>query len=201
MKKYAFIIFLLTSSLFAYPRCSSDLAPAVQAIYRFPEGRQLLETVEKEGPLHIYTDRFNSHSNAMWVGCDRSIVINANNRRPYGENLRSILFELHNAKTDKTFEYYDGLAERGEISRTEYVNTIEWLEYKNARDTAHLIHKAIQQGFFPKECYWPIASDFHTHLEMQKYSGHSAQIAAIYDAITHSSYYGSNRQTVQNSRS
>ncbi|MCH9626512.1 MAG: hypothetical protein S4CHLAM2_01340 [Chlamydiales bacterium] len=201
MRKYILIICLLTSSLSAYPRCSSDLAPAVQAIYRFPEGRQLLEQVEKEGPLRVYMDRFNSQSGAMWVGCDRSIVINANHKRSYGEKLRSILFELHNAKTDKTFEYYDQRAERGEISRAEYIETIEWLEYQNARNTADLICKAIQQGYFPRESYWPIASDFHAHLEMQKYSGHSAQIAAIYDAITHSREYGSTCQTIQNSRS
>ncbi len=190
MKKYLIVPFLLFSSLFAYPHCSPQLEPALQAIYRFPEGKKLIDEVEADGPFSIHWARFKSNSHAMWVTDDRAIVINAHSRRPYGEVLRSIFFELHNAKMNKEFERLDWLAENHRISKNDYVESTERIEHQNACQVAALINKAIQQGYFPPDSRWHIPPDFETHYMIQKEAGHSAKIAALYDSLTRSRYYG-----------
>ncbi len=185
MKKYLLILFLLFSSLFAYPRCSTDLASALHAVYHFPEGRELLAQTEAEGPIQIYRAPFNSNSHAMWIGINRAIVINANSFRSFGEIVRSILFELHNAKTNSEFAYLDRLAHNRRISKSDYVKAVERLEHKNAYNTSRLIDRAISFGYFPSDAFWPIPSDFQAHYQVQKQAGHSRKIADTYDSLSH----------------
>jgi hypothetical protein len=193
MKKYLVVPFLLFSSLFAYPRCSPQLEPALQAIYRFPEGKKLIEEVEADGPISIHWARFPANSHAMWVSDDRAIVINANINRPFGEVIRSIFFELHNAKVDKEFERIDRLAVNHRISKNEYVEAVERVEHQNALSVGTLIERAIRQGYFPPSSKWDIPPDFETHYMLQKRAGHSGRIAALYDSITRNHYYGFSR--------
>ncbi len=193
MKKYLSLLFLLSSSLFAYPACSKDVEHAVHSIYHFPEGKALLEKVESEGPLQIYRAPFNSNSPAMWVPADRAIVLNTNSAHSYGEMIRSIFFELHNALTNSQFIHIDTLAQQHRISKADYVETVERLEHQNAYNTASAIARAIEHGYFPHDAWWPIPADFDTHFRVQKQSGHSAKIAATYDALSYNSYYGSSQ--------
>lgn len=190
MKKYLIIPFLFMSSLFAYPQCSPELQGALQTIYQFPEGKKLLEEVEAEGPISIHWARFKGTSGAMWVTDDRAIVINANARRSYGEIIRSIFFELHNAKTDKEFSRLDWLAENHRISKSDFVESIERIEHQNACRVSSLINKAIQQGYFPASSKWNVPPDFETHYTLQKDAGHSGKIGSLYESLTHDQYYG-----------
>lgn len=183
MMKYALILFLLCSSLFAYPTCSRDLESAVQMIYHFPEGKKLIEEVEAKGALRIYRAPFNSHSCALWSGDDRSIVINSNQSRTFGEIVRSIFFELHNAKADGQFLQLDRMASSGQINKAQYIESIERLEHQNAYQTSHSIQQAIRGGYFPQDAAWPIYADFQAHYRIQKQTGHSADIASVYDSI------------------
>ena len=193
MLKLLFIPFLLFNSLFAYPTCCPHLEQALAAIYRYPAGKELIAQVEKEGPLNIYCAPFTSKSPAMWVTGDRAIVINTNQRHTFGEVVRSIFFELHNALTDRKFIELDQLAERGGISKNGYVEGIERIEHQNARTVARSIEKAIRSNYFPADSWWPIPFDFETHYRIQRETGHSNNIAAIYDQISRSNYYGYSR--------
>lgn len=190
MKKYFLSAFLLFSPLFAYPQCSPDLQPALQAIYQFPEGKKLVDDVEALGPIKITRSPFKSNSNAMWDSHNRMVVINANSSLSYGEIVRSIFFELHNAKTDSQFDQLDWLAIHHRISKSQYVESVERIEHHNAYSAAQLINKAIYHGYFPSTSKWPITPDFNVHFSIQKQTGHSGAIAAMYDALTRSTYYG-----------
>ncbi len=192
MKKYLLIPLLLLSSLYAYPRCAPELKSALDTIYHFPEGKKLISDVEAEGPISIHWARFHSKSPAMWVGDDRAIVINANVPRPHGEVIRSIFFELHNAIAEKRFERLDWLAENRQISKNDYVESVERIEHENACAVAALVEKAISQGYFPPNARWHIAHDFETHYMIQRENGHSGNIASLYDSLSRK-YYGYGR--------
>lgn len=126
----------------------------------------------------------------MWVPCDRTIVINANLQRPFGEIIRSIFFELHNASTTSEFIQLDTLAQARKLSKHEYVESVERLEHKNAYSCACLVDKAVRLGYFPREAEWYIPANFQLHFQVQQESGHSQNIASTYDDLAHS-YYGS----------
>lgn len=189
MKKYLFIPFLLFSSLFAYPNCCPHLEQALAAVYRYPAGKELISAVESDGPVNIYCAPFSSRSAAMWVSDDRAIVINTNQPHTFGEVVRSIFFELHNARVDQKFIELDNLAVTGSLSRNAYVEGVERIEHQNAYTVALLINRAIQGGYFPSDSFWPIPSDFETHYRIQREAGHSAKIAAIYDQLCRERFY------------
>ncbi|MCC5831576.1 MAG: hypothetical protein JJU12_00840 [Chlamydiales bacterium] len=193
MKKYLILPFLLFSSLFAYPRCSPQLETALQAIYRFPEGKKLIEEVEADGPVSIHWAPFPANSQARWESDTRAIVINSKMRPSYGDTVRSIFFELHNAKVDKEFERIDWLALQRRLSKNDYVEAIERLEHQNALRVGTLIEQGIRQGYFPPSSRWYIPPDFETHYRIQREAGHSGRIAALYDSLIRSHYYGYNR--------
>lgn len=194
MKKYFTALFLLVvGSLNAYPRCSPDMERAVRAVYHFPEGRKLLAEVEADGPIQIYRAPFNSNSHAMWVATDRAIVINANSHRSFGEVVRSIFFELHNALTNEQFAALDMRVRQKQIAKSDYVEAVERLEHQNAYNTSRAIDHAIRHGFFPQDSWWPIPADFHAHFQVQIESGHSAKIASSYDSMSREGFYGYSR--------
>lgn len=184
MNKFLIIPFLLFGSVFAYPHCSQDLAPALRAIYRFPQGRKLIDEVEKSGPVMIYRAPFNSRSNAMWMEPDRAIVINARESLTFAEIVRSIFFELHNAKTAWKFSQLDSLASNYQLSKSAYIENVEWVEHQNAVTCSRLIDLAIRKGYFPSDAHWPISPDFNRHYEIQVRTGHTQKIAAMYDSLT-----------------
>ena len=183
MKKIALLFLLLQGCLFAAPNISSDLKEVLNVVYSCPESKKLLEEVEKEGQISIYSAPFNSNSNAKWLPDERSIILNAAKRRSFGEKVRSIVFELHNASTTKHFDELDWRAAKRQISKQDYVVTVERMEHKNALQTKQIIQKAIQAGLFPRDSFWNIPDDFNTHYQVQYSSGHSQAIGALYDQL------------------
>lgn len=183
MKKVILSLLLLSSAAFAYPRCAKELAPALKTVYQFPAGKQLIAEVENDGALQVLYAPFNSNAHALWDSRRRAVVINSNSRKSHGEIVRSIFFELHNAKSSNDFAHLDWLARSRHISKHAYVEAVEKIEHQNAYRVANLINQAIDQGYFPSSSWWPIPSDFATHFAVQQRSGHSQHIAQTYDYL------------------
>lgn len=183
MKKILFLLIFSPTLLFAYPSVSKDLKPLVDTLWYFPESQEVLKKVEQKGGISIFSSSFNSFSSALWNGTDREIVLNSSSRRSRGEKMRSILFELHNALADEDFIRIDKMAASGTLSKEDYVEMIERLEYKNALETKQIIDRGIAQGYFPKDMVWPIFTNFEDHFNMQLQTGHSKAIAALYESI------------------
>ena len=176
---------LLSSSLHAHSTCKCNLQAALHLIYHFPAGKEVITQAEAKGPISIYHAPFESISNAMWVATSRSIIVNSNHPRTFGQLVRSIFFEMHNAIANEQFAELDHLARQRLISKYDYIKAVEQLEYENAYKTAKLIDQAIREGYFPQDAFWPISTDFDTHFELQKRCGHSDWIAADYDSYEH----------------
>lgn len=161
---------------------SPQARQALNALYQLPEFRELLMQVQQEGPVRIKVE---SHPKfeGLWDGNSRSIVINGRLNPTLGQMICTILFELHNAATAS---YYDRLieeAERGEMTKDQYVERVEHAEYQNARHTYELLEKGIKMGIFPASARWPVTSSFDEHYKVQQISGHSLFIADAYDQI------------------
>ncbi|NGX60684.1 MAG: hypothetical protein K940chlam9_00151 [Chlamydiae bacterium] len=188
LKRFLSLFFLLTGSVYAYPTCSPEVSSAVQTLYKIPEARELIQKVEADGPVRVYVTPFPNGSNAMWRADERAIILNGNKSRTYGEMLRSILFEFHNAAADKEFMKTDWMAKQGQISKNTYIEQIERIEHSNALSTCNIIEQAIAKRIFPMDARWSIPSDFHFHFQIQKESGHSQAIAVTYDCLTHNTH-------------
>lgn len=190
MKKYLIFLFLLCGPLFAYPTCSPELNHPLHLLYHLDESRQIISKVEAEAPIRVYlTNLGKKGSNAMWDPNRRSILLNSAKKRTAGINVRSILFELHNALSNKKFNYYNRLARAGKISKAAYVETIERIEYQNALQTVALLNKGIQLNIFPKDAVWNIAPNFEEHFQIQKKAGHSQFITYNYDNLTNTLFH------------
>lgn len=183
MKNFLFLLLLLPCTLFAYPRVSPDLVEPLNLIARFPESRKVLDKVEQEGPISIYSAPFQSTSNAMWVCDERAIVVNSIRPKTLGQQTRLILFELHNALRTKEFDELDRMACWKKISKEDYIRAVEYKEFQNVHNTTKLLEQAISQNFFPKDSYWTTVSNFNDHLRTQALSGHSQAIGALYERL------------------
>lgn len=184
MFKYLAIIFLLGSPLFAYPLSSPELNEAMQSIYCLKESHELIAQIEREGAISImWTRKELANTNAAWVPDLRTIYINGVQKRTKGSIIRSILFELHNALSDRDFSYYDTLAEQRKISMNDYVEAIERIEHRNAMKTIALLEKGIQKTIFPNDARWYIPSDFSRYFAIQIESGHATAIAQVYNSV------------------
>ncbi|MFZ0565299.1 MAG: hypothetical protein WAM28_03855 [Chlamydiales bacterium] len=185
--KHLFLISLLflSSSVFARQATySPPLTRAVHLIYQFEESRKIITQVEKEGGVHIHVANLGKRgTNALWDPSNRTIVLNTSKPRTDGINVRSILFELHNALSTKHFDYYGRLARERKISKWDYVEAIERIEHNNALHTVTLLNSGIQQNVFPQDARWNIAPSFEEHFALQKQSGHSGFIAKNYDSM------------------
>ena len=190
MKKIFVCLLLLagTLPLAAYPTHSRQLTQPVQALYRLEETKQLLAMAEKEGPIKIYTASFGFEaSNAAWMAYERTVYLNFSKPRSQGSLISSIVFELHNALCSRQFAHYDHLASKGQISRNQYIEAIERIEYMNAHKTAEILYKGVRRGIFPSDAFWCIAPTFEEHYQVQIEAGHSALIGYIYDDIIRTS--------------
>jgi len=191
MKKFLLLFIFLPSLVFAYPAVSPDLAEALKMLYNYPQAKSLLEKVEQEGPISIYSAPFQSNSNAMWMPDERAIVVNSLRQRSRGQEVRLILFELHNAIASKEFDHLDQLASWNKITKNDYIWSVEYLEHQNALNTKILVENAIAAGIFPKDSRWHIPSSFQEHLHTQSQSGHSAAIGALYEELKAYAYFPS----------
>ncbi len=177
-------LFLLCVSLFAYPHHSPELRRPLHLLYHFDESRQILSKVEAEAPLNVSLTQLGERgSNAIWDPNRWTILLNSSKKRTIGVNVRSILFELHNALSNKKFVYYNGLARAGKISKAAYVETIERIEYQNALQTIAILKKGIELNIFPKDADWNVAPNFEEHFQIQKKAGHSQFITYNYDNL------------------
>ncbi len=196
--KLLFTTLLLAFSLTAFGRVQDyqglkvapALVPLVNKILLLPEMKKNMEYVLSEGPITIRCEsKGTSGFNAMWNGTDREIIVNNSPHRTEGKMICSILFELHNAKTDRTFMSLINSACRGTLSKAQYVEGVERMEYQNALEASTLLNKGIRQGIFSYDSYWPIARTFNEHFSIQKRMGHSDFIAQSYDNFVRANYY------------
>lgn len=182
MKNY---LIILCSSLFLqFTSVPKILQKAAETINKFPQSRELLASIEEEGPITLeWAPCGKELFYACWIGEERIIVLNSSKQWTEGKKISSILFELHNAKRDAEFINLNKLAFFNQISKEEYVETVENYEYLNAVMTKELVDKGIRLGFFPKDASLPIYKDFAEHYRWQIELGHSALIAQQYDSL------------------
>jgi len=166
---------------FQYPR---QVEGAMRAIKRLPEGQQLINQITQEGPIRIeVASNHSSGFGAMWEGGRRVISINGSHARSKGSYICSILFEMHNAATNKLLYSLVRQAMRGEITKDEYVLRVERMEHQNAVNTCMLLEKGIKMGIFPTSCEWAIHRNFEDHYKVQQLLGHSQWIANSYEGL------------------
>jgi len=191
MKKIVLFILLsifICASIFSSEFRSVDtrLRPAVKTLLAFPKAQDVLDEVQANGKrirvkMHPFTV---STSNAMWSPVRGSIILNSLRKRSEGEIVRSILFEMHNAKNQKKFTHFEQLARKGLIDQASYVREIERIEHTNAMETMALLNEAISKGYYPQTSYWQICPDFEKHFQLQQQVGHSQFIAKMYKGLS-----------------
>lgn len=190
-------VYLLTLciplSAIQIPQHSTKVRQAFTAIQKLPEVRQLISTIEKEGPIHVDIAHLpNEEFDAYWESTDRLIRINESRNEKFGILICSLLFELHNARADREIVRLGNLAYSGRMTKDQYVESVERLEYQNAMQTSALLEKGISLNIFPADAKWPLYRNFDDHYKAQQILGHSGWIADQYDSMlrTRSVYHG-----------
>lgn len=165
---------------------NDTLKKAIQTLENLHEFQDLVKTVERDGPIRIQMeDLENASFDAYWESHTRKIQVNLSRNKDFGTLVASILFELHNAKTDKHFNSLYKMAMNGQISKEAYVENVERMEHGNALSTSNLLEKGIQLGIFPKTASWPILRDFDDHYKLQQIRKHSHFLADNYTSFAH----------------
>jgi len=167
-------------------KCSPQLQKNIEAIQQIPEARELIATIQKEGPISIKVneDPQLKQFGAFWDAGRRIIHINKFPGRSEGEIIGAILFELHNALMNSKLNHLDYLASSGKIDRANYVESVERVEYQNSKNASALAEKGILLGVLPKNAKLPTYSTFEEHFRIQQTAGHSGWIARTYDQLT-----------------
>jgi restriction endonuclease len=151
------------------------------------EGRQILQKIEKEGPLKICVNsQLSNEFNAYWDSRNRSIQLNLFSGISEGELIGSLLFEMHNAAANEKLRQINRDALSGRIDKLGYIEQIERIEYQNALSTQTLIRKGVQQQLFPQDTIWKVLPSFQEHFNEQQGVGHTLWIGRIYDKLTDS---------------
>jgi hypothetical protein len=185
MKKFIILILLFNVCYSAnFKSCPKELAKASQTVLQLPEANRLLDQVQQEGGIHLVYDRSSKPYNACWMSPTRTIHVIGKEHRTFASYISSILFEMHNAKQDKKLEYLFQLAERGWITKSEYIESMERIEHQNALETMALIKKGMQLGVYPKDSFWEVPVSFKEHFAIQIEMGHSALHGQTYDALS-----------------
>jgi hypothetical protein len=187
MKSLIIVIFSIinTTCLFAsFVNVPSNLKRAAQKIETFSESRHLLKEIEKEGLIKLeFRPLGKGPFHACWIGEIRTILLNSSNSWTEGQIISSILFELHNAKQDKAYDRLNTLALKRQITKDQYVETIEHLEFDNSIMTKNLIDAGIKNGYYPKDANLLVYKNFEEHFYWQLKLGHSALMARQYDDL------------------
>jgi hypothetical protein len=162
----------------------ASLYEAVKAVESLPDAAKLIDEVQAEGPIGIESQYFTeSDFEALWDSENRIIYVNASRNDTLGKEISSILFELHNAKTNKNLRDLFQQAKSGQIDKDSYVKCVERMEHGNALNTSLLIEKGIDQSIFPEDSRWEIFSSFEDHYKIQQIYGHSQWIAERFDSM------------------
>ncbi|NGX42727.1 MAG: hypothetical protein K940chlam7_01013 [Chlamydiae bacterium] len=163
----------------------NTLRHVVKKIYQLPEVQELLSKAQNDGRIGIDYWR-GPQFQAYWDSYQRMILLNPNQNRTEGSCISSILFELHNATTNREFNRLRNLVTNGRIGKEEYVESVERLEHQNALSTCRILRKGIRQGIFPRNAAWSVYDNFDQHYHVQRICGHSAWIAKSYDQLAFS---------------
>lgn len=164
-------------------KCDPRLQPCLKAIQQIPEGKALIESIQKEGPIQIHAEnsQVSQQFGAYWDPDRRIICIAYSDNRSKGTMIGSLLFELHNASVNSKIKALDELAWQGKIDKENYIRSMEYLEYINSHNASKIANKGIQMGIFPKSAHLPVYSNFNEHYSAQKKSGHSAYFGRNYE--------------------
>ncbi len=184
----AFLLLFITPNLSLYSITTSN--PRAQAILtkiqKLPEVRKLIEDVEKEGSIKVEVQAITSANfEAFWDSRNRFVRINEKFNQKEGVFICSLIFELHNAATDRRFKQLYEMAKHGQISKDKYVENVERMEHQNALNTSVILEKGIRLGIFNADARWFILRDFSDHYKVQQMHGHSDWIAGNYDRLRH----------------
>lgn len=181
----AYISFItLDISALAIPANSPKAKEAFHSLQKLPDYHRLVQEVEREGAIKIEMVSLNNESfDAFWDSTDRVIRINKLKNENFNVLICSILFELHNAKSDRRFMHFYNMAIRGEISKEEYVENVERMEHANALKCSLLLEKGISLGIFSSEVRWPIYRNFDDYYKVQQIHEHSHWLAKSYDEM------------------
>lgn len=185
-----------TTTFYSVPQ---QLQPTVAKMLKLPEVRELLKTVNQEGPVRIMIDSDSSSQfDAMWDGNERVIRLNASRHKNEGTWICSILFELHNASTSQYMNRLYQAAAENRMAKDQWVEAMERMEHGNARRTCELIEKGIATGIYPPETRWSIFNSFDDHYRLQQVTGHSTWLANSYEQTNSSSVHQPYRGTIPN---
>jgi hypothetical protein len=171
-----------TNHTFAdYP---NSIKPIVETLQKLPEVRALLGKINEEGPIRIslHQDK-QGQFDAFWDGEGRTILLNPYRLHKKGDWLFSILFEMHNASTDQTINKLMEQASLNQISKDEWVRSMEYMEFQNSLNTCKLVEKGIQSGVFPRDTPINIFYTFDVYYWVQQIMGHSDWHANTYDSV------------------
>lgn len=168
-------------SALVYERSLQSLLDKIKAL---PQVEQLIAQATEEGAVSIKVDgNYSSQFEGYWSSSDRTIILAAKHNTTEGKQICTLLFELHNAARNKDFRELDRQALAGEISKGEYVEGVEYIEYENAVAVSALLDQGIEQGLFPADSAWHPHRTFEQHFNLQRSSGHSDWIAKNYDLL------------------
>jgi len=158
----------------------SPLQEAEVALRSMPECRPIIEQVSRQGGFSLVSKSYTPFE-AQWNSDTRAVEIDLNKHRNFGHIITSVLFELHNALTDRELQRLYELARNKTISKDMYVRMIEEIEWKNWQATCKLLELGRERGIFPKEAFLPAFSSFSEYLRLQNEAGHSQYHSESYD--------------------
>ncbi len=185
MKRLFLIVILFFSTTWAavsQVECSPTLKGIYEIVLEVPEVESLVDRILQKGPLQIEMHSHLSNKfEGYWDGENRTIYITKTDSK--AAKISTLIFEMHNAAYDDELEKLDSLAKRGEISRPDYIRSVEYWEYQNAKKCAAILDKGIALGLFPKESHWKLSDTFEEHFRIQKKAGHSRHIGRMYDQL------------------
>jgi hypothetical protein len=150
--------------------CAHQLQKWLNAIQKIPGANDLLAGIRSEGPIRIRINNTDlSHQfGAYWDPDERTICVAVSQGVTDGSIIGSILFELHNAQVNSKLDQLSRLAIRGEISKDQYIESMERLEYINSINASKMAKTGIEMGVLPADAHLPTYSNFKEHFKMQK---------------------------------
>lgn len=161
-----------------------EVTDAIVAIKQLPESKEILEKIQKDGPISILFKPLPSVDfGAMWDADARTITVNSKSPRQLGNIICSILFEMHNAISNSQFMKLTEMASKGDISKDQYVEYVERMEHTNCLDTVKLLDKGMKIGIFPETSRWNIYANFDDHYKVQQLTEHSIWLSKNYDRM------------------
>lgn len=165
----------------AYPQ---EIKPVVQTILKSPQVQKLLSKIKREGPIGIqFEKKIGGNFRAHWNGVSRKIVINLNQKPTFSSLIASIIYEMHNAGADGKFKALFSLAKEGKVSKKEYVELFEKIEYQNMLLAQAIIDEGISSQIFPASTKKSRFKNFQDYYHYQQTNHHTSWIAETYHLL------------------